>query len=256
MFNTYDEASKYSVGDQRPEALGWGQWRPGGYTQMGNQWVRPNDAPPMGPNQSAIATSLGSPDRTTGQGIDESGGWMPGPDTRFNEFGYKTNPDTTKAQSGGASVAAMQGGGGDGRWDAGLKAQMDAIGAKNGRTWRDDEYEQWIGKNGYIMKDDIDGSGKSLGAWKGGDIDPYWQSRMGMHATGDYYGNGTTPGDANSNRASGGGNANQSMAAQAQNSLDPLMGGDPIARIMAALGKVNGNGQVNLDALLNQLQGV
>lgn len=190
----------------------------------------------MGPNQSAIATSLGAPDRTTGQGIDESG-------------------TETGATSKGGSVAAMQGGG-DGRWDAGLKAQMDAIGAKNGRTWRDDEYEQWIGKNGYIMKDDIDGSGKSLGAWKGGDIDPYWQSRMGMHATGDYYGNGTTPGDANSNRASGGGNANQTMAMQAQNSLDPLMGGDPIARIMAALGKVNGNGQVNLDALLNQLQGV
>ena len=89
----------------------------------------------------------------------------------------------------------------DSRWDAGLKAQMDAIGAQYGRTWRPDEYDQWIGPNGYIMRDDINGSGQVLRAWSGGEIDPYWQYRMGLHATGDYWGNGTTPSDANSSRA-------------------------------------------------------
>lgn len=88
----------------------------------------------------------------------------------------------------------------DSRWDAGLKAQMDAIGARYGRTWRPDEYDQWIGPSGYIMRDDINGSGQVLPAWAGGEIDPYWQYRMGLHATGDYWGNGTTPSDANSRR--------------------------------------------------------
>lgn len=91
--------------------------------------------------------------------------------------------------------------------DPNFRAQMDEVfsQATGGRRKpREDEYEQWGGAGGYAMKDDIDGTGKRLAAWSGGDIDPYWKSRMTMHATGDYNGDGTTPSDANSSRAGGG----------------------------------------------------
>lgn len=76
------------------------------------------------------------------------------------------------------------------RWNPELMAQMDAIGAKHGRVWRDDERDQW---SNYAGKDDVDGTGRVIKAYTGGELDPYWQERLGMHATGDYYGNGTTP---------------------------------------------------------------
>lgn len=57
MVNSWDEAMKLSLPGTRPQALGLGWWAPGGYQQVGNQWVRPPDAPPVtsaaGPNQQA-----------------------------------------------------------------------------------------------------------------------------------------------------------------------------------------------------------
>ena len=145
----------------------------------------------------------------------------------------------------------------NGGYDAGLMAQFDAIGKQNGRTWRPDEYAQWLGPSGYLSKDDINGSGEAIKAWTpGAEIDPYWQWRIGTHARGDY--NGDNPaelgaGDANMNKGKGN-QANAAMTATA--GTDSLLSGDPFARIQDALGKVNGQGQVNLDALLRQLQGV
>jgi len=80
------------------------------------------------------------------------------------------------------------------RWHPEAKAQMDAIGAQYGRTWRDDEYDQWLGPSGYMSKRDVDGTGRVIDAYAGGAIDDYWKSRLAMHATGDYWGNGTTDG--------------------------------------------------------------
>ena len=216
MWNTYEDANRYSVNGERPVALGNSQWRPGGYQQQGTQWVRPPEA---GVYRDAMAAEL---DRTN-----------PGePAPMASEGSPKETTDT--------------------RWNANAKRQMDAVGQKYGRTWRDDEYDQWLGPSGYINKNDIDGQGRTLAAYSGeGDIDPYWLSRMGMHATGDYYGNGTTPMDANSSRVGG---ANQAMAAAGASAIDPLLSGDPLARIQQALAKLSGHG-VNLDALIAQLGG-
>jgi len=222
MFNTYQDAKQYSVGDEAPVPLGMGQWRPGGYEQQGNQWVRPASAGVMGePNKSAL-------------------------EQQFTK-GKPTAPDL------GASGAApaLAGGGSQSRWNPEAKSQMDAIGKQYGRQWRDDEYDQWLGPNGYINKDDIDGSGRTLKAYSGGDIDPYWKMRLGYHATGDAQGNGTTPDDANTRK---GMNSNQMAAQAAGGQIDSALSGDPIARIIAALGKVN-RGGTNLDALIAQLGG-
>ena len=160
---------------------------------------------------------------------------------------------------GGASQGPVSTSPSDGRWAPQLKAQMDAIGQKNGRQWRDDEYDQWIGQRGYVMKNDINGQGGAINAWSGGDIDPYWQWRMGTHARGDY--NGDNPaelgaGDANMNKGKTGGYANTNMAMANGNAsaIDPILSGDPMARIQAALAKLSGNG-VNLESLIAQLTG-
>lgn len=216
MVNSLDEARRLSVGDAKPIPLGYGQWVPGGYTKQGNQWVRPFDAPPV--------TSPGSTAGTTG-------------------------PNQTAMQTALTSTPNND------RWNANAKAQMDAVGQKYGRTWRDDEYDQWLGPNGYISKNDIDGTGRQIAAYSGeGDIDPYWLMRMGYHATGDEYGNGTTPEDANTRKGQGGMNTN-TMAANAisANGINALLSGDPMARINQALQAINGQGQVNMDALLRQL---
>ena len=145
-----------------------------------------------------------------------------------------------------------------GGYDPKLLEQFDAIGKQNGRQWRDDEYAQWLGPNGYLMKDDINGQGAKIGAWSGGEIDPYWQWRIGTHARGDY--NGDNPaelgaGDANMNKGKAGASTG-GQSAFGTGGIDSLLSGDPMARIQEALGKINGQGQVNLDALLKQLQGV
>jgi hypothetical protein len=47
------------------------------------------------------------------------------------------------------------------------------------------QYDQWLGPHGYLMRDDINGAGQTLKAWTpGSQIDPYWQSRIVMHAQG------------------------------------------------------------------------
>lgn len=69
-----------------------------------------------------------------------------------------------------------------------LRAQVDRVFAQYGRTPREDEYQQWVR---YMTTPNVNGAGQPLNGW-----DPYWESRLQMHATGDYYGNGTTPGNA------------------------------------------------------------
>lgn len=174
--------------------------------------------------------------------------------TGINGGSYKPGSDQSSTPLlGGLGGGASSGSSSRGGYDQKLLDQFDAIGKKNGRTWRDDEYAQWLGPNGYLMKDDINGQGAKIGAWSGGEIDPYWQWRIGTHARGDY--NGDNPaelgaGDANTNKGKGN-QANAAMTATA--GTDGLLSGDPFARIQDALGKVNGQGQVNLDALLKQL---
>lgn len=75
------------------------------------------------------------------------------------------------------------------------KRQMDEVFGRYNRTPREDEYAQWLGPGGYISKNDVDGTSRTIGAYAGGAVDPYWLMRMGMHAQGDYFGNGATPGD-------------------------------------------------------------
>ncbi len=69
--------------------------------------------------------------------------------------------------------------------EAYLREQIARVFAEYGRTPREDEYQQWLR---YMQTPDVDGTGRALLGW-----DPYWESRLRMHATGDYYGNGTTP---------------------------------------------------------------
>lgn len=76
------------------------------------------------------------------------------------------------------------------RWNPEAKAQMDAVGQQYGYQWSDAEYDQWLGSDGYINKDDVDGAGNRLGAYAGGEILPYWLMRMGYHARGEDYGGG------------------------------------------------------------------
>lgn len=86
----------------------------------------------------------------------------------------------------GPPAASMAPGGGVGSTDeAYLRDRVRGVFAEYGRMPREDEYQQWLK---YMQTPDVDGTGRRLLGW-----DPYWESRLRMHATGDYYGNGTTP---------------------------------------------------------------
>lgn len=118
------------------------------------------------------------------------------------------------------------------------------------RKPRQDELDQWWNYT--------PGSGGAYAderyAWKPGeDFNDYMKFRVGTHARGDW--NGDNPAELGGIDTSGTSmNANKANAAMtATSGMDGLLSGDPFARIQDALGKVNGQGQVNLDALLKQL---
>lgn len=106
---------------------------------------------------------------------------------------------------------------------------------------------------------------------------PYWEDRFGNPASqggsavdagtdtiigreqGPPRGPGHTVENALNGFNGGGGSPNAAMAnligSGGATGLNGLLQGDPFSRIQDSLQKINGNGQVNLDALIRQLQG-
>lgn len=153
----------------------------------------------------------------------------------------------------GAQIAT--GGGNSGGYNADAKRQMDEIFGRYGRTPTAAEYDQWLGPSGYIMKDDVDGTGRKMAAYTGGDIDPYWAMRMGYHARDEDYGGGIDQMRARQQAGLQNYGFNTAQAMQS-NGINSVLQGDALGRIQQAIQAINGQGQVNLDALLRSLQGV
>lgn len=99
-----------------------------------------------------------------------------------------------------------------------------------------------------------------------GNVDPRFNGLTEFDVVRDFTGGNPTAWHFESMQDAGGGGGAAAPALSAMPGIgglpmttpgiNPLLSGDPLARIQDAIGQINNQGQVNLDALLRNLQGV